>query len=399
MLHHAPGEEHRGEFIARRLARGHDLALDVRLGRVVAALHEHAAGDAADEHVVLGVGALGRDELLHQPQVLLFLEERAGVGLEVGRDDDFAEDLADGARQRLGEHAIADDDAAEGCLLVGREGFVPRLAQILVAADAAGVRVLEDGDGRLAELLDQLGRGGDVQDVVIREVLAVELGEVLVECAVERACLVGILAVAQPGDAGQRDGEGGGGFLLLVEVVRDGLVVAGRGDEDLDAEPLAELERGRAVVVAHGFQHVGVIRGIDHHCHEAVVFRRAAEHGGAADVDLLDGLFERGAGLRNRLLEGVEIHHHEVDGQDVVRLRLGDVLGVVAQMEEPAVDLGVERLHAPVHHLGKAGVFADLDDLDALLREQLRGAAGGDDFDAHRLQRAGKWNEPRLVRN
>ena len=44
-------------------------------------------------------------------------------------------------------------------LLVGGESFIPSLAQVGVAADAARVGVLEDGDGRLGELLDQLRRG------------------------------------------------------------------------------------------------------------------------------------------------------------------------------------------------------------------------------------------------
>ena len=47
------------------------------------------------------------------------------------------------------------------------------------------------------ELLDQLGRGGDVEDVVIGKLLAVELLEMLVEIAVERGRLVRVFAVTQ----------------------------------------------------------------------------------------------------------------------------------------------------------------------------------------------------------
>ena len=66
------------------------------------------------------------------------------------------------------------------------------------------------------------GGGADIQDVIEGEFLAVELLEVLVEIPVERALLVGILAVAQAGGDGQREREGAGRLLFLVEVVGDG---------------------------------------------------------------------------------------------------------------------------------------------------------------------------------
>ena len=147
----------------------------------------------------------GRGELPHQAQIFLLLQKRARVGLEIRRDDDLAEDLADRPGERLGERAVADDDAAERRLLVGGEGLVPRLAQVGVAADAARVGVLEDGDGRLGEFLDQLGGGGDIEDVVVGKFLAVELFEMLVEVAVERGGLVRIFAVAEPRDERQAE--------------------------------------------------------------------------------------------------------------------------------------------------------------------------------------------------
>ncbi len=97
------------------------------------------------------------------------------------------------------ERPIADDDAAEGRLLVGRESLEPRFAQVGVAPHAARVGVLEDRDGRLGEFLDQVGRGSDVEEVVIGKVLAVQLLEMFLESSVERGGLVRIFAVAQAG--------------------------------------------------------------------------------------------------------------------------------------------------------------------------------------------------------
>jgi len=40
----------------------------------------------------------------------------------------------------------------------------------------------------------------------------------------------------------------------------------------------------------------------------------------AADIDVLDGLFQTAIRLGDGRLEGIEIHHHHVDGDDPVLL-------------------------------------------------------------------------------
>ena len=57
--------------------------------------------------------------------------------------------------------------------------------------------MLENGDGGAHEVEDQVGSGLDVEDVGVAEFLALKLGEELVEFPVERALLVGIVAVAK----------------------------------------------------------------------------------------------------------------------------------------------------------------------------------------------------------
>ena len=64
---------------------------------------------------------------------------------------------------------------------------------------------------------------------------------------------------------------------------------------------------------------------------------------------------EGDAGLGRGLLEGVEVHHHHVDGRNAVRGHGGFVLLVAANVEQSAMHLGMQRLHASVKHLGKAG--------------------------------------------
>ena len=57
--------------------------------------------------------------------------------------------------------------------------------------------MLQDANRRALELTDEVGRGGDIEDVVIAEFLALQLFESLVEGTVERGLLVRVLAVAE----------------------------------------------------------------------------------------------------------------------------------------------------------------------------------------------------------
>ena len=62
----------------------------------------------------------------------------------------------------------------------------------------------------------------------------------------------------------------------------------------------------------------------------AIILGRAAEHRGAADVDVFDGMFEGHVRFVDGLLEGIEVDHDEVDWFDPVRLRLFAMVFVVA---------------------------------------------------------------------
>ena len=73
------------------------------------------------------------------------------------------------------------------------------------------------------------------------------------------------------------------------------------------------------------------------------------------------------------------------------------VLGHVAPRQQAAVDLRVQRLHAAVEHLGKAGVLGHLGDRQAGVGQQLGGAAGGQQLDAERVQRAREFDDAGLV--
>ena len=66
-------------------------------------------------------------------------------------------------------------------------------------ADAAGIRVLQDRQRRrvVGEFRDQTRRRGEVQNVVVGKLLAVQLLEIIRGTAVKRRGLVRVFAVAQ----------------------------------------------------------------------------------------------------------------------------------------------------------------------------------------------------------
>ena len=103
------------------------------------------------------------------------------------------------------------------------------------------------------------------------------------------------------------------------------------------------------------------------------------------------------AGLGCGFFEGVEIHHHHVDRLNAM---LGDsfaVGGIGAAMQDSAMHFGMQRLHPPIEHLGKAGEIGDIFDFDSRVAQQLGGAAGGDQLHAHACQLAGEIHQTSFV--
>ena len=98
-------------------------------------------------------------------------------------------------------------------------------------------------------------------------------------------------------------------------------------------------------------------------------------------------------------LERVEVDHEQVDRRDAVRLHRVGMFLVVADREQAAMHLGMQRLDPAVHHLGKTGELRDVLDRQPGRRDRLRGAAGGDELDAMAGQRLGKFDQAGLVGN
>ena len=113
------------------------------------------------------------------------------------------------------------------------------------------------------------------------------------------------------------------------QIPGDRLVVGAGLGERLAGEPQPGFE-GRPAVQSELGEELVVLIGGGEHRDVVVILGGAANQRGAADVDVLDGLFKAGVRSRDRRLERIQVHDHQVD-----RLHAGggegvDVFGQVA---------------------------------------------------------------------
>ena len=284
-------------------------------------LQQHAAADALEVQRI----AAGAQRHLEHAQVLLGGEQRARLGREAGRDQHLDELLvvADLARGGFVDRPVEGDDAAEGRGRVGLPGLGVGLDQVRADGHAAGVGMLDDDAGRRVEGLDAFpGRVG-VGDVVVAELLALQLRPARQQ-AVRRAGLRGrrprlvrVLAVAQVLRLRQLQVVDGGeglarrhrGHLRFgaggqrAQVVGDHAVVGGDVGEDLHRQHEARRRAAPRRRAQLG-EHARVVGRVDQHRHVGPVLGRGAQHRRAADVDVLDRVFQRAVGPRGGLRTG-----------------------------------------------------------------------------------------------
>src|SRR5690606_36163625 len=95
-----------------------------------------------------------------------------------------------------------------------------------------------------------------------------------------------------------------------------GGVIGGGAGEGAGGQLLAQGQ-GRGTVGLQGLDDQADAFRVDGDGDMAVVLRTRADHGRAADVDVLDGGF-KAAALLDRLLERVEVDPDDIDGADAV---------------------------------------------------------------------------------
>src|SRR5881296_3167753 len=207
------------------------------------------------------------------------------------------------------------------------------------ARGAAGIRVLDDDRRGLRELEQERQRRGEVEEIVVAELRAVELlhsGQAdrrRADLTVERRLLVRVLAVAERQHALGLESQRGRKELAPLARLRrarrqirgDGRVVLRRPPERVLREPEARLVAQRPPARPQLVEDRGVLRRRGDDGHARVVLRPRPDHRRSADVDLLDRLVARHAGPDHGLLERIEGADDQVDGRDPVLFERGEM--------------------------------------------------------------------------
>ena len=139
--------------------------------------------------------------------------------------------------------------------------------------------------------------------------------------------------------------------------------------------------------------------GIGQHGHVFPVLGARAHHGGAADVDVLNGVGQRAAGLGHRRFERIQVHAQDVDGADAMLVQRRHVCRQVAPREQAAMDFGVQRLDAAIEHFRKTGVIGHLGHGQSAIGQQFGCPASRQEFDAQGVQVFGEFDDACLVRH
>ncbi len=262
--------------------------------------------------------------------------------------------------------------------------------------------MFDDGDARFGQFGDQLEGGIGIVDVIVRKLFALHLlgrrhAGAGVTRGIESRLLVRVFAVAQR--LLQRAAEGElarGGFRhLTVEPGGNTGIIGPRAGEGAGGERAAEGKVGAPGVGQRG-DHLGIIGGIGDDGHGGVVLRGGADHRRAANVDILDAGIEIGAFGDGRL-EGIERHHHYIDGADAVFLHGGLMAAAVAAPQQPAVDFRVQGFYPPIHHFREASVIGHVRHRQTGGAQRIGGTAGREQFGPGAVQGAAKLDNPGFV--
>jgi len=339
-------------------------------------------------------------------QVLAFLEQRQRLGCIVRRDHHLEEHPFGRRDKKFVHHAVTGDDPAVDRDRVSRIGLLPGRHQVIRAADAAGIGMLDRDHGRLAELAQDPDGRVRIGDVVVGQLFAVELlrfGQrpgCRERVAVEDRLLMRVLAIAQRRDAFVAQGQHARCFAAcvdLAEVIGDQRVIGGGMRKYLAGQ--TQPCRLAGVALRLDFRkNRPVIARISQHSHRTVIFRCGAQHRRAADIDVLDAGLMADTFLLDGAAERIEVDDHQVDRVNRQLVQLAHMVRVGAHREQPAVDLGVQGLDPAVQAFGESGHVRNTGHLKPGLFQ-----LGGGSASRHQLiiqfgQGAGQFSQACLVR-
>ena len=134
-----------------------------------------------------------------------------------------------------------------------------------------------------------------------------------------------------------------------------------------------------------------------YHGHILIILGSGADHGWAANVDILNQMVDRCAFVRSHFLKSIEIHHHHINGGNAVGGDRFHVIGFGANGKNATGYAWMDGLHSAVQHFRKASYFRHIFHWDASVFDGLCGAASGNQFHPKSVQTSCKFHEVRFV--
>ena len=144
--------------------------------------------------------------------------------------------------------------------------------------------------------------------------------------------------------------------------------------ERLRGEPTTLFQR-HAVAGQHLADALVVVRVHDDHDIREIL-GGSADHGGAADVDVFQCVFQGDAGPGDGLPERVQISDHDVDRLDVVFFELRYMVRIRPACEQSSVDHRVQGFDTAVQYLRGTRHLCDLLDRQSSAVQHRMGPAG-----------------------
>ena len=163
----------------------------------------------------------------------------------------------------------------------------------------------------------------------------------------------------------QRAWEATGGFFVFTvvsrnhaaEVVGNHAVVGGGVFEGFNGKVKASFQSQGAFIGIYLFNNGVVVAALHHDCDIFMVLGGRAHHRWAADIDVLNRIFQRATFTGNGLGERIQVNNHHIDRLDLMFFHNGIVLAATAQ--NATMYFRMQGLHASIHHLRETGVIGN----------------------------------------
>ncbi len=328
MLHELVGKQQVGHPVGCNGGGGHS-------AQVIRRLHQRAVENRTELARSVQQGFLPQDYA-----VLLLLKNTKCLG-SIGRGDYYLEEyLVDFLGHGCINVAVCDEHTAERRYRVACKGLFPGFKNAVARSHAAGIVMFQNRECRLCEFSHQRCGGINVKQVVVRDFLAVQLLEQLVETTEEIALLVRILAVAHRFFAVDCHTQCRRLLSSAVEIVEYGAIVRRRYSECLLRKPAAVGQRGLCTFFGKDTAQrlILVLGGYDYNIVE--ILGRATNQRYSAYVNFLyDIIF--GCTRCNCFLKRIEVNYHQVDAGNFIFHRLLTVGGIVASIKDSTEHLRV----------------------------------------------------------